>query len=69
MKRRVIAASLPTLACLATAGCGAPGGGPVASGGTAPYDFAANPYCGVYGNCTPPNPRGFHGTETQSSGF
>jgi hypothetical protein len=69
MKRFFIAAWVIALAGVLPAGCAGPGGAPAAYGATSPYDFVANPYCGVYGNCTPPYPRPFRPSDFQSSGF
>jgi hypothetical protein len=47
MIRHLAVAALGAMAVLVLAGCA--GGGTVPAG--APYDFEANPYCGVYGTC------------------
>jgi hypothetical protein len=70
MKRLFIAASFIALAGLLPAGCAGPGGGsPAPYTAGSPYDFSANPYCGVYGNCAQPYPRQFRPSDFQSSGF
>jgi hypothetical protein len=67
MIRRFAAAWLLVVSGLALSGCGTATYGTGVA--TAPYDFQANPYCGVYGTCAPVNSRAFRPAEFQATGF